>query len=182
MIGKSGGAGLVVWALERLPEHSVETVVLLAPALSTGYDLSVASRAVKREIVVFWSPIDCIILGLGTRFFGTIDRVYGPAAGMLGFRLPLDDPAVANKLAQVRWRLEMARTGNLGGHVGPDLPGFLKRYVAPLLTASDRDSIAGSSPAALRADNLTARGRTSPQVVGETVTRSCHSRRSRRRG
>ena len=147
LIGKSGGTGLVVWALERLPENSIETVVLLAPALSTGYDLSLAARAVRREIVVFWSPLDFVILGLGTRIFGTVDGVRAVAAGLRGFRLPLNDPLVAKKLRQVRWHPEMARTGYLGGHIGPDLPGFLKRYVAPLLTAQKGESIAGSSPA-----------------------------------
>lgn len=147
LIGKSGGTGLVVWALERLPVDAVETAVLLAPALSTGYDLSRAARAVRGEIVVFWSPLDFVILGLGTRIFGTVDGVRGVSAGLRGFRSPSNDPSVAKKLRQVRWRPEMARTGNFGGHVGPDLPGFLRRYVAPLLTATNRDSIALSSSA-----------------------------------
>jgi hypothetical protein len=31
----------------------------------------------------------------------------------------------------------MASTGYLGGHVGPDSPAFLRKYVVPLLRASE---------------------------------------------
>ena len=62
--------------------------LLLAPALSPAYDLSNALRAVRREMVVFWSPLDVIILGAGTRVFGTIDRVKTASAGLVGFRVP----------------------------------------------------------------------------------------------
>ena len=62
--------------------------MLLAPALSPGYDLTAALRAVRREIVVFWSPLDLIVLGAGTRLFGTIDRVKTVGAGLVGFRVP----------------------------------------------------------------------------------------------
>jgi len=141
LVGKSGGTGLVVKALERLPEGAVEKVVLLAPALSPNYDLSRALRAVRREVVVFWSPLDVIVLGLGTQIFGTIDRIRTVSAGMLGFRIPqgLDEASKAEyaKLRQVRWRPEMAATGYLGGHVGPDSPAFLKKYVVPLLRVAD---------------------------------------------
>jgi pimeloyl-ACP methyl ester carboxylesterase len=141
LIGKSGGCGVIVRALETLPECSIERAVLLAPALSPSYDLTRALRAVRQELVVFWSPLDVFVLGLGTRIFGTIDRRRTVSAGLVGFRQPetLDDAGRAQyaKLRQVRWHPRMAPTGNLGGHVGPDLPGFLRAYVAPLLVASD---------------------------------------------
>ncbi|HEU5115477.1 MAG TPA: alpha/beta hydrolase, partial [Isosphaeraceae bacterium] len=66
LVGKSGGTGVVVRVLEQLPEESVETAVLLAPAISPDYDLSRALRALRREMVVYWSPLDMIILGAGT--------------------------------------------------------------------------------------------------------------------
>src|SRR5262245_12743311 len=56
LVAKSGGSGVVVKALELLSEPIVERVVLLAPALSPGYDLTAALAAVRRDIVVFWSP------------------------------------------------------------------------------------------------------------------------------
>jgi hypothetical protein len=141
LVGKSGGTGVVVKALEALPDEAVERAVLLAPALSPGYDLTRALRAVRREMVVFWSPLDLIVLGLGTRVFGTIDRVNAVSAGLVGFRPPEGPDEAARaayaRLRQVRWRPEMAGTGYLGGHVGPDSPAFLRRYVVPLLRAGD---------------------------------------------
>jgi pimeloyl-ACP methyl ester carboxylesterase len=152
LVGKSGGTGVVIRALEALPADSVEAVVLLASALSPGYDLSRALRAVRREMVVFWSPLDVFVLGLGTRLFGTIDRVRSVSAGLVGFRPPpgLDEAGRLQyaKLRQVKWGPAMAGTGYLGGHVGPDLPAFLRRYVLPILrpaTAVEGDSEAVSS-------------------------------------
>ena len=137
LVGKSGGTGVVVRALEGLPADAVEAAVLIAPALSPGYDLSRALQAVRRELVVFWSPLDLIVLGLGTRLFGTVDRARSVSAGLVGFRRPPGgDPAPYAKLRQVRWRPEMAGTGYLGGHVGPDVPAFLRKYVLPLLTVT----------------------------------------------
>jgi Serine aminopeptidase, S33 len=143
VVAKSGGSGVVVKALERLDEHAVERVILLAPAVSPGYDLTLALRAVRCEMVVFWSPLDLIILGAGTRVFGTIDRVRTASAGLVGFKKPAGSPigdSQANpydKLRQVRWRPDMASTGYLGGHLGPDCPLFLRKYVVPLLRTND---------------------------------------------
>jgi len=80
-----------------------------------------------------------IILGLGTRLFGTIDRVRTVGAGLVGFKIPADDAQNANqncayrKLRQIRWHPRMAATGYFGGHLGPDCPLFLRKYVVPLL-------------------------------------------------
>jgi pimeloyl-ACP methyl ester carboxylesterase len=143
LVGKSGGTGLVVKALEQLPQGAVEAVVLLSPAISPAYDLSRALNAVRREMVVFWSPLDVFVLGLGTWIFGTIDRIKSVSAGLVGFRMPdpSDDSARAQyaKLRQVRWEPRMARTGYLGGHVGPDNPAFLRTYVVPLLRVADAE-------------------------------------------
>ncbi|MFI5460094.1 MAG: serine aminopeptidase domain-containing protein [Isosphaerales bacterium] len=143
LVAKSGGSGVVVKALELLDEAMVERVVLLAPALSPAYDLTRALRAVRREIVVFWSPLDVIILGAGTRLFGTADRVKSVSAGLVGFQVPprgeldLAKRHSYGKLRQVRWRPRMATTGYFGGHVGPDSPMFLRKYVVPLLRVEE---------------------------------------------
>jgi pimeloyl-ACP methyl ester carboxylesterase len=141
LIGKSGGSGVIVRALEALPDESIERAILLAPALSPSYDLSFALRALRTEMVVFWSPLDVFVLGVGTRIFGTIDRRRMVSAGLVGFQRPdsLDDAGKAQyaKLRQVRWHPRMSRTGYMGGHVGLDLPAFLKAYVAPLLVRSE---------------------------------------------
>jgi hypothetical protein len=140
LVAKSGGAGVVVKALELLDEMQVERAVMLAPALSPAYDLSRALRAVRRELVVFWSPLDVFMLGMGTKLFGTADRVKAAGAGMVGFRVPAtggkpneNNDGRYDKLRQVRWRPRMASSLYLGGHFGPDSPLFLRKYVVPLL-------------------------------------------------
>ena len=114
--------------------------IFLAPALSPGYDLTTALRAVSREMVVFWSPLDVFILGAGTRVFGTADRVRTASAGLVGFRIPSPPTGGDShpdgqyaKLRQVCWTPRMAASGYLGGHLGPDSPIFLRNYVIPLL-------------------------------------------------
>lgn len=138
LIGKSGGGGLVVRALEQIDAEAVERAVLLAPALSPRYDLSRALKAVRREMVVFTSPLDLIILGAGTRVFGTIDRVRTVGAGLVGFQKPGPDATPDSlrayaKLRQIRWRPSMVGVWHLGGHFGTDSPRFLRRHVLPLL-------------------------------------------------
>lgn len=135
LVGKSGGTGVVVRAMEALPENSVEAAVLISSALSPTYNLARALRAVRREMTVFWSPLDIFVLGVGTRIFGTIDRRNAISAGLVGFRKPqdLDESGRVqySKLKQIRWSPAMASTGYLGGHVGPDSPAFLRKYVLP---------------------------------------------------
>jgi hypothetical protein len=139
LVAKSGGCGVTVKALEMVEEKQVERAVMLAPALSPTCDLSRALRGVSRELVVFWSPLDVVILGIGTKLFGTADRVRTAGAGMRGFREPVgggrseNDGRQYEKLRQIRWHPRMATTGYLGGHFGTDSPLFLRKYVVPLL-------------------------------------------------
>jgi pimeloyl-ACP methyl ester carboxylesterase len=156
LVGKSGGTGVIVRALEGLPENSVEVAVLLSSALSPNYDLSRALRAVKREMTLYWSPLDLIVLGVGTRMFGTIDRRKVVSAGLVGFRQPkdLDESGQAQyaKLKQIRWSPVMASTGYLGGHIGPDNPAFLKKYVLPLLHVAPESVLVEERESSPRAD------------------------------
>jgi len=153
LVAKSGGSGVVIKALERVAPGSIDRVVLLAPALSPTYDLTAALRGVRQKMVVFWSPLDLVVLGAGTRIFGTIDGIRTVSTGMVRFRTPRPGESVLvselegtaeessrqcyTKLDQVRWRPAMMRTGYFGGHIGPDSPAFLRMYVAPLLRADD---------------------------------------------
>lgn len=143
MVAKSGGSGVIVKALELLDDHQIERAVLLAPAISSDYDLSRALRAVRSEIVVFWSPLDIIILGAGTRLLGTVDRIKAASAGLVSFRARASGRQGDNngeqydKLRQIRWRLRMAFSGHMGGHFGPDSPVFLRKYVVPLLRVEE---------------------------------------------
>lgn len=136
LTAESGGTGILIWALELLPaEVEVDVAVLLAPAVSPDYDLSKALSHVRRCMLVYHSPRDLIILGAGTELFGTVDRVYTPAAGLVGFRMPdTADPHTYAKLEQRRYNPAWLREyGHFGGHVGSILPRFASGHVAPTL-------------------------------------------------
>jgi alpha-beta hydrolase superfamily lysophospholipase len=130
----SGGAGIAVWALEELPDDvHIDTLLMLAPALSPRYDLSRALRHVDRAYA-FVSAHDPI-LGAGTRGFGTIDRVRTEAAGRVGFVMPEDaaDPAQYAKLKTFSYDPAWMRYGNIGDHIGPMMRPFARRVLGPLL-------------------------------------------------
>ena len=92
-------------------------------------------EATKGEIVSFYSPYDLVILGWGTSRFGSIDRVYGPSAGLRRFKVPAnlspEDEALYARLVQVPWHAAMILEGHAGGHVGTSLPAFIRTEVAP---------------------------------------------------
>ena len=137
LVGKSGGAGLVLAAAEQLPLAMIERIILLSAAVSPAYDLRPALRATRHEIVSFYSPFDRFMLGWGTSHFGTIDRYYGPSAGLRGFAVPAgldaEDRALYQRLVQVPWRPGMIWEGYAGGHVGTSMPAFIAKEVAPWL-------------------------------------------------
>jgi hypothetical protein len=148
---ESGGAGVAVWALERLPEDvQVEAAVLVSPALSTEYDLSAALRHVRRRMLVFPSRSDGLILGFGTLFFGTMDRKHDKSAGLDGFTRPASaDAAQYDKLEQFHYRGKMLFTyGNSGGHAWAMYPHFASAWLAPRLIelARERDAASKESP------------------------------------
>ena len=145
---ESGGAGVAVWALERLPEDvHVEAVVLVSPALSTEYDLSAALRHVRGKMLVFPSKSDGLVLGFGTLFFGTMDRRHKKSAGLDGFTRPASgDPEQYAKLEQYPYRGKMLFTyGNGGGHAWAMYPHFASAWLAPRLIALARDGAAAAA-------------------------------------
>jgi pimeloyl-ACP methyl ester carboxylesterase len=137
LLAKSGGAGLALLAAGQLPPGTLERIVLLSAAVSPGYDLRPALRATRGEIVSFYSCLDRVILGAGTRIFGTVDRVYSPGAGMCGFEPPpdLDDEGAAlyRRVVQIHWKPSMLLQGYAGMHSGNSYPLFLLGQVAPWL-------------------------------------------------
>jgi pimeloyl-ACP methyl ester carboxylesterase len=137
LIGHSAGAALILAAAEKLPPASIERMILLAPAVSPSYDLRPALRATRHELVAFTSTYDRLCLDWCTSLFGTVDRVYGPAAGLDGFREPedLDEEGrgLYRRLVQVPWRLPMMWQGTDGWHNGACMPIFLIHRVAPWL-------------------------------------------------
>lgn len=137
IVARSGGTAVALEALRHLPDNSVERVILLSSGLSPDYDMRDALGAVRTEIVSFWSKRDGLVLGLGTRMFGTLDRVHTDAAGRVGFSVPEDLPdeeaELYEKLVEVEWEAPMKATGNHGTHVGSAAPAFLREYVTPYL-------------------------------------------------
>jgi pimeloyl-ACP methyl ester carboxylesterase len=135
LVGKSGGTAVVLAAAEQLPADTLQRIVLLSAAVSPDYDLRPALRASAGGIVSFHSPHDRLILGWGTKEFGTADRVYGPSAGLSGFQLPPNNPDdedcfLYERLVQVPWNPRMIKAGHFGTHLGTSLPAFLRVEVA----------------------------------------------------
>ncbi|MEA3366494.1 MAG: alpha/beta hydrolase [Planctomycetota bacterium] len=136
LIGHSGGAAVVVWALEAMPERCrVERVVLLAPALAPDYDLSPALKRVEQRMYVMHSPADVGLMAAGTAVFGTMDGRHSVSAGLAGFHLPAAcaDRDQYAKVRQVRWTLDLLKAGHLGGHMGWTTTRFARDFLGPIL-------------------------------------------------
>jgi len=138
IIGHSGGAAVAVWALEALPKDcQVERAILLAPALAPTYNLSRALRAVRNRMYVMYSSADVGLLAAGTAVFGTMDRHHSVSAGLVGFEAPdnltSEERCEYAKIRQVRWTLDLVRTGHLGGHMGWTTTRFAREFIAPIL-------------------------------------------------
>jgi hypothetical protein len=121
-----------------LPEDvQVDTVLLLSPALSPTYDLSKALGKVKGSVYYFPSPHDTAVLGIGTKWFGTVDGKKGEAAGKVGFVAPDNADATTRKayerLIERPYDKAWMRFGNIGNHIGPLIPMFAEKVLTPLL-------------------------------------------------
>src|SRR5262245_37213195 len=130
----SGGGGMAVFALEKLPDDvQIDTLLMLANALSPQYDLTKALRHVKGKVYVFVSDIDPV-LGAGTRNFGTMDRQKSDSAGRVGFTRPEGaDPLQYDKLVTFPYDAAWMRLGNAGDHVGTMNRPFARVVIATLL-------------------------------------------------
>lgn len=138
LVGHSGGAGLALMAVQRLPQGTfVESITLLAAAISPEYDLRPALLKTRQNIYNCYSANDAILLGAGTSLVGTIDRKYGQAAGMVGFRVPDQQNHKADglysRLRQRPWTLDLFRMGNDGSHFGWTNAQFAERWIAPVI-------------------------------------------------
>lgn len=132
----SAGVGIAAWALERLPkEVKVEVVFMFAPALSPEYDLSRALAHVNKKAYVFASPYDYVVLGTGTKAFGTVDGVKCEAAGLNGFVKPeAADAEQYRKLSPQEYNVAWGvRYGNVGSHISCMRTKFAREYVATLM-------------------------------------------------
>ncbi len=133
LIGHSGGAGMAALTLAALPEGSqISGVVLMAAALSPGFDLSPACEKVARGLWSFHSWNDWLFVGVGTTLFGTMDGWHIPGAGMLGFRPPREP----RRFVQTGYRPAMALQFHLGGHFGCVHRVFVAETIAPILLSN----------------------------------------------
>ncbi len=147
-IAHSGGAAIVVYALERLSEQEKVTSAILAhPGLSPIYELQPALRKTTAGILAISSLVDAFFLGFGTTVLGTMDRRFSPAAGMLGFRrgTPLSSTEpVHPPLEQLRWHPgQIWRRGWYGFHV---MAGT-RRFVVGTMATWIRQAEASWQPA-----------------------------------
>ena len=145
IVAKSGGAGVAVKALELLDEDTVERVVLLAPALlasATNLHCRLL-RAVRVEIVVFWSPLDLVIPRGGDSVVRD-DRPreesigcrasVGLSGSTFSCRRPRSKPRVwqapSDSLATLEWAHQRP---SWRGHMGPDSPFSLRQICSAAL-------------------------------------------------
>lgn len=135
LIGHSGGGGIALYALEKLPpSHKITAAILLAPAVSPDFDVSQVLKQTDRGIWDFRPCLDLFLLRLGTLFAGTMDGVHTFAAGAVGFRRQVHEPDIHQPaLVDFPYRFSMARCFNFGGHMGSTNRVFVSEWIAPLL-------------------------------------------------
>lgn len=132
IVGHSGGGAMALFTAAALPDEvRVTGLILLAAAVSPGFDLTTAQAKVERGIWSYWSYLDCLFVGLGTTLFGTVDGRHGPSAGMIGFRL--NARAESPRVEQIPYRPGFIRQFNLGGHFGCVHRVFIAEAVAPIV-------------------------------------------------
>jgi pimeloyl-ACP methyl ester carboxylesterase len=131
----SAGTGLAVWALEKLPDGmQVQTLVMLASALSPKYDLTAALKHVRGKAYLYYSSGDTLVLGAGTKLFGTVDGVNSEAAGLVGFSRPKGaDEKQYDKLVQVPYDKGWLAYHDAGDHIGCMSRSFARHVLAPIV-------------------------------------------------
>jgi pimeloyl-ACP methyl ester carboxylesterase len=135
LIAHSSGCMIALEAAAKLPPNTLDRIVLLAPAVSAGYDLRPALASAARGVDVFYSWRDLWALGVGVTLLGTTDRQWAPAAGRVGFSPEVccpGDQALYARLRQHAWEPSHAWAGNWGGHYGNHQPAFMRLYILPL--------------------------------------------------
>jgi pimeloyl-ACP methyl ester carboxylesterase len=146
VIGHSAGCAVILTACDLLPMDAVDRVILLAPSVSTGYDIRPTLWSAKEGVDVFCSTKDWVALGFVVRVVGTTDKFWsGSAAGRWGFQPKGPSGLEANRLRQHFWSPEVAWTGHTGGHHGMHAPGFIQAYLMPLMTGHIQNPTAVAS-------------------------------------
>jgi pimeloyl-ACP methyl ester carboxylesterase len=136
LVGHSAGSMVVLSACEHLPAGALDRVVLLAPSVSSDYDIRPVLRSVRGSLEVHYSSRDWVYLGLCTKIVGCADRVFCGASGRCGFNLLIESPedaALLDRLEQHPWQPSDRNLGHDGGHYGAYQPEYLKARVLPVL-------------------------------------------------
>jgi len=135
MSSESGGVAVALWTLEALPpDVKVDEALLVAPAVSPGYDLSRALDHVSGVVRYTTTPLDVGTLGLWTSVLGNMDGVKSPGAGLVGFCQPAGaDPAAYRRLIRVSYNPAWMIWGNLGSHTGAMSSAFARHVLGPML-------------------------------------------------
>jgi hypothetical protein len=134
VVGYSAGGGMAVLVVEALPaDVRVQNVVLVQAAVSPEYDLSAVLAHVDGHLTNLYSPLDWLVLGVGTSTFGTVDRKFVASAGKVGFKLEaaVPDEREREKVQQRPWVAPMIWAGHFGNHASILGYGWNKAYVAP---------------------------------------------------
>ncbi len=133
LVGHSAGCGVILQALARLETGlQVETVVLLAPAVSEKYDLAPAISHTRGTVHVFYSSHDQMLPS--TCVTGTYDHVFSNSGGLNGFALTERLPAMAREhLDQHPYDPAWKKLGCEGGHFGWRSKPFVEQVLVPLV-------------------------------------------------
>lgn len=136
VVGYSGGGGLALLAMRALPLRAhIRNLILIQPAISPDFDLTDVLTHIDGVLVNFYSPTDWLVLGLGTKALGTIDRKHVDSAGRYGFDLECAVPNASQraKLFQQPWTDDMRQSGHGGGHASMVVGRWNTWFVAPWL-------------------------------------------------
>ena len=137
VVGYSGGGGLALLVVDALADGvTMDRVVLCAAAISPEYDLSKALKVCCRGVVNFYSPHDWLIVGMGTKSFGTIDRQKVESAGFVGFRDEHGDRRRADGLIQIQYDPDWFWLGHSGGHAGSLSRAWAREVLAAYIDPS----------------------------------------------
>lgn len=142
LIGHSAGAGMALFMLEELPPKTVDSVILMAAAVSRQFDVKRLLDRTRLGIWNFYSPIDLPAVGIGTLLFGTMDRRHAISAGALGFQTAANQEQYEGesesgstpgpRLNQICFCPRMIKSWNFGGHFGWTNAVFVQHHVAPI--------------------------------------------------
>ena len=142
LVSYSAGCSVALAACAYLPADTLYRQILLAPSVSTRYDLRPALRSARMGLDVYCSKVDRWALGLVIRCVGTADELRDTkAAGRYGFEtiaVTPSDTALYQRLRHHFWSSADERLGHEGRHHGMHAPAFVKEKIIDLFPLGTR--------------------------------------------